>query len=440
MESLTEANAEHEVQLLEAQRLFRSLHHRFVNEKQMTSLDDNEVYLEKWYETCSGIIKSMNWDIHNLSTDTDDTFLNAWHHAECILNEEEYNFSTHHIFKHITGSKPNTLSPKGQACFNTFTTAYNDFCTSENFPAWEGFPESSDRFFKFFLSKAPQPTTPAKMPNPPPPATKQPPSSKSVRFSAPPIATLPPPPASLEDFPALQAPTKAPISYASAASSFILVTRCRRGKPPTPLASTTTSPKLNPAAKPGPKPAKPTKPPLPDALKTTKHTIILDHTNPDSKALYSLNAGELTRGLQKHLEAVKAPLVLLAGTWSTAPFYKNFILTFSGMIPFTDITKYNSIFFGPFGPNCHAAPTAGYQSILISSVRLQRDANGKLASPKMLFDELCRNPVFVGRLPLAAPCWLFNPDKLLESDKQASSITFSFHDPTGEGLELMKRS
>ena len=195
--------------------------------------------------------------------------------------------------------------------------------------------------------------------------------------------------------------------------------------------------------KPGPKPtkpAKPTKPPLPDALKMTKHTIILDHTNPDTKALYSLNAGELTLGLQRHLETVKAPLVLLAGTWSTAPFYKNFILTFSGIIPFTDITKYNSILFGPFGPNCHAAPTAGYQSILISGVRLQRDANGKLASPKMLFDELCRNPVFVGHLPLAAPRWLFNPEKLLTSNKQASSITFSFHNPTGEGLELMKRS
>jgi hypothetical protein len=268
--------------------------------------------------------------------------------------------------------------------------------------------------------------------------------SKSVRFtSAPPIDTLPPPLPSPEDFPALQAPTKAPISYALAASSFIPVTRRRQGKQQAPPAQTTTPPNIpkpNPAAKPGSKPVKPPKPPLPDALKTTKHTIILNHTNPDSKALYSLDASELTRGLQKHLEAVKAPLVLLAGTWSTAPFYKNFILTFSGMIPFTDIMKYNSIFFGPFSPNCHTAPTIGYQSILISGVRLQWDVNGKLASPKMLFDELCRNPVFVGCLPLAAPRWLFNPDKLLTSDKQASSITFSFHDPTGEGLELMKRS
>ena len=228
----------------------------------------------------------------------------------------------------------------------------------------------------------------------------------------------------------------------SAASAFIPVTRHRRGKQSATAteAAPAPAPAPTPTTKAGSKPSKPTKPPLPDALKMMKHTIILDHTHPDTKALYSLNAGELTLGLQRDLEAVKAPLVLLAGSWSTAPFYKNFILTFSGVVPFTDITKYNSILFGPFGPNCRAAPTAGYQSILISGVRLQRNANGKLASPKMLFDKLCRNPVFVGRLPLAAPCWLFNPEKLLTSDKQSSSITFSFHDPTGEGLELMKRS
>ena len=135
-----------------------------------------------------------------------------------------------------------------------------------------------------------------------------------------------------------------------------------------------------------------------------------------------------------------SPLVLLAGAWSTAPFYKNFILTFSGIVNYTDITKFDSILFGPFSENCHTASTAGYQSILISDVCLQRDTTGKLASPKMLFDELCCNPVFVGCLPLAAPHWLFNPDKLLTSGKLASSITFAFHDPTGEGLKLMKHS
>ena len=153
-----------------------------------------------------------------------------------------------------------------------------------------------------------------------------------------------------------------------------------------------------------------------------------------------MDAGEITRGLQHHLGTIKAPLILLAGAWSTAPFYKNFILTFSGIVNFSDIIKYDSVLFGPFGPNCCTAPMASYQSILISGIYLQCNATGKLASPKMLFDELCCNLVFIGQLPLAAPHWLFNPNKLLASDKQASSITFSFHDPTGEGLELMKSS
>ena len=441
MENLAEANAAREADRLAAQRAFRTLHHHFVAEKKMTEIDnDNDLYLEKWYDVCSALVKSMNWDALAIPHEADDTILNAWRCAECSLNEEEYQFSTHAIFERITGTKPDLSTTDGRARFNTFTSAYNEFCAMRNFSASEGFPDSSDDFFTYFLANFSKPTaltTPA-------PNTTTPSKPKSVRFtSAPPIATLPPVPSSSpEEFPTLQASNKAPISYASAASSFTPVTRRRRGKSPSTTAQPTPAPSKtpNPAPKSGPKPTKPTKPPLPDALKTTKHTIILDHTLPDTKALYSMNAGEVTLGLQRHLEAVKAPLVLLAGSWSTAPFYKNFILTFSVIVPFTDITKYNSILFGPFGLNCRAAPTAGYQSILISGVRLQRDVTGKLASPKMLFDELCRNPVFVGRLPLAAPRWLFNPEKLLTSNKQSSSITFSFHDPMGEGLELMRRS
>ena len=100
-------------------------------------------------------------------------------------------------------------------------TAYNEFCATQNYPAWEGFPESADSFFEYFLSKQPNPQTSTMI------AATQAPTTKSVRFtSAPPIATLPAQPSSSpDDFPALQAPQKAPISYASATSSFIPVTR-----------------------------------------------------------------------------------------------------------------------------------------------------------------------------------------------------------------------
>ena len=230
MEMLAEENAAREVERLQHERAFRALHHRFVAEKRVTPIDnDNDVYLEKWYQVCSDLIKSMGWDALNIPTDSDETILNAWRRAELRLNEEEYNYSTHAIFERITGTKPNMSSPEGRTQFNTFTTAYNDFCATENFPAWEGFPESSDRFFKFYLSHSlaqPAPTQPA--PECSTPTTKP----KSVRFtSAPPIETLPAPlTSSPEDFPVLQAPQKTPISYASAASSFIPVTRRRRGK------------------------------------------------------------------------------------------------------------------------------------------------------------------------------------------------------------------
>ena len=134
MNTLTDQNAAREADRLLAERHFCNLHARFVSEKRMTSIEDNNIYLEKWYEVCTSIIKSMNWDILNLSPEMDDTFLNVWRRAELILNEEEYNFSTWAIFERITGTKPNTSSLEGRAQFNTFTTTYNAFCVAENFP------------------------------------------------------------------------------------------------------------------------------------------------------------------------------------------------------------------------------------------------------------------------------------------------------------------
>ena len=266
----------------------------------MQPLEDNKVYLEKWYDVCTDLCKSMSWNPQDLPAAADDTFINSWRRAEIVLNKDEYNFSTHTIFERVTGTKPDTSSADGRTHFNTFSTAYNAFCADNNFPAHEGFPESQDGFFKYVLARSPQ--VPAPPPGPkagiPAPAT-----SKLVHFtSAPPIATLPPISPSPEDFPVLRAPSKEPISYASATASFIPVTRRHSGKI-TAAPATTTSP-TNPSkptpkssgpppAAAGPKSLRPTKPPLLDALKTTKHTIILNHTHPDTKALYALDAGEL---------------------------------------------------------------------------------------------------------------------------------------------------
>ena len=136
--------------------------------------------------------------------------------------------------------------------------------------------------------------------------TKPAETSKVVCFtSAPLIETLLTSPSSSSDeFPKLVAPTKALISYASATSVFIPVTHHHRRKQTTDKSTMTNTPSMMTMMKTttlmmsGPKSLQKPKPPLPDALKTTKHTIILDHTSPDAKAQYVMDAGDLTRGLQ----------------------------------------------------------------------------------------------------------------------------------------------
>ena len=357
MDALMAENTAREAEMLSHQRFYQSILHRFVSVGRMSDLHD-DAYVDQWYEVCSRIFKAMSWTHEGeMSADMDDTIYNAWRRAEVNLYEEGWNIATSFVFERLTGSKPNTSTPAGRTAFNNFSTTYNKFCAEYNFNPTEGFDQPHDNFFKLYAK-----TTPSPKANETHPAAQ---TTKTVRFSsAPPIETLPQPPSSSpEDFPALQAPSKAPISYASATSAFIPVTRCRRGKPNTPSPTSTSSAPTKPNTMKTPtpnkpsKPVRPAKPPLPDALKMIKHTIILDHTHPDTNRKYSMDAGELTRGLQRHLEAVKAPLVLLTGAWSTAPFYKNFILTFSGVVNYTDITKYNSVLFGPFGDNCRAAPT-----------------------------------------------------------------------------------
>ena len=216
MEALADANAAHEAELLAAQRSYHCLNAQLTAEQRMLPLDDNEVYLEEWYKVCSNLVKSMHWDLNNCTKEMDDTLVNAWRRAEVKLNEDKFNYSMNAIYECITGTKADTSNPEGRSRFNTFTTAYNSFCTTHNFPAHEGFPKSDDKYFKHYLANSPKTTMPAPAPNPP----------KAVHFtSTPPIESLAPPSSSPEEFPTLQALNKAPISYASATSAFILVTR-----------------------------------------------------------------------------------------------------------------------------------------------------------------------------------------------------------------------
>jgi hypothetical protein len=89
MDTLAEANAIKETQRLNDKCFFHTLHSRLVSENHMNPLDDNNVYLEKWYEVCTSIFKSMGWNLLDMSPEMDDTIINAWCRAEETLNEEE---------------------------------------------------------------------------------------------------------------------------------------------------------------------------------------------------------------------------------------------------------------------------------------------------------------------------------------------------------------
>jgi hypothetical protein len=293
------------------------------------------------------------------------------------------------------------------------------------------------------------------LPAPPPAA----PVAK-VRFSEPPIATLnnattpsksvsPPAPADLtqDDFPAL--------AGKPFGDSWTTVTKRSKKKkgapspvPPAPPAPThapapsAAAPSFAKAAAsaptPGPK-ALLVKPKVPDALRTTRYSIILNHSRPDIREMLGIDANRLFRTIRSDLEKVNAPLTLLAGHWSSAVINKNFILTFAGLQKRDDIAKYDSILFRPFGPDCRGAPTAGYRSVLLGGVPLIRDSEGRLPSPQELDQEIGRNAVFKGVLSLAPPRWLYNPNNI-DPSRRVSSVIIAFYDPDRKIFDIITKS
>lgn len=130
MNTLADDNTTKEAKHLDNERFYQTILTHMITKHRMKDLED--VYLEKWYEVCSGIFKAMGWSHSDLSSDMDETILNAWHHVETVLNEEEWGYLTSFIFKQITGKKPNITTTKGRMAFNDFTTAYNKFCAEQN--------------------------------------------------------------------------------------------------------------------------------------------------------------------------------------------------------------------------------------------------------------------------------------------------------------------
>jgi hypothetical protein len=334
----------------------------------------------------------------------------------------------------------------------TFSAHIDRFCS--HYRKSRPLRDSDFVFIKEFITRSPPlPANPASIPN-----TKGP---GRVCFSEPPIATInaqvssPAPPlmpAPLvprpEDFPAL---TGKPFG-----DTWTMVMKRQKKKkaanPPTSsnpvpapastapssFAAAVTAKPTSPPAKPGPK-ARLVRPQVLDALQTTRYSIILNHLRPDIREMLGIDANRIFRNIRADLERVNAPLTLLAGHWSSTMINKNFILTFAGIHKRDDIAKYDSIFFKPFGPDCHGAPTAGYHLVLLCGVPLVQDSLGGLPSPHELDQEIGRNTAFKGVLSLAPPRWLYNPDNI-SLDRKTSSVIIAFHDPDRKVFDLITKS
>jgi hypothetical protein len=167
MDDLAAKNAAQEVQCLKHECFYATLMIRYIAKKRFKNITD-DAYIDKWNEVCRNIFKSMGWPhMGPLSSDMDNTIVNAWRQAEDNLDLESWNMSTSFIFERIMGKKPNTLTPEGHKAFNDFTTKYNSFCAEQNFNAADGFPKSQDGFFKFYLANKLMPTAPETQAQPP---------------------------------------------------------------------------------------------------------------------------------------------------------------------------------------------------------------------------------------------------------------------------------
>jgi hypothetical protein len=358
------------------------------------------------------------------------------------------------LFDDLFGSQ----APRSKDDMTTFSTSIDRFCS--HYKKQRPLADSDYVFIKEFLTR-PQ------IPEDSLVATSIP-TKNRVRFSEPPITTLNPPPAddsSLpgpDDFPALagkpfgdtwttvtkrgkkKKPAPAQTTQTqtgptstnppSGTTSFAVAAAV---KPPT---STPSSPTTSTTSRPTPKSKpQPIKPRTPDALRTTRYSVILNHSCPDICELLAIDASRIFRNIRADLEKINAPLTLLAGHWSSAVINKNFILTFAGVQKRDDIAKYDSVLFRPFGPGCRGAPTAGYRTVLLSGVPLLRDALGNLPPSIELDKEVGHNAAFKGVLSLAPPRWLYNPARI-DPGQRTSSVIIAFYDPEGKTFDTITKT
>jgi hypothetical protein len=89
------------------------------------------------------------------------------------------------------------------------------------------------------------------------------------------------------------------------------------------------------------------------------------------------------------LRATKSQLTLLSGQWST---FSNFVLTFVGSIPFTDILKEAQALTQPF-PGATLVPSAGLSKVTFNGVSTRDLDMNEFFTEQQLLSEVIYNPI-----------------------------------------------
>ena len=274
------------------------------------------------------------------------------------------------------------------------------------------------------------------------------PASSSPPQSSPPQASLPPRANSELSRLQVEAMTKAQIVSLLHSRYQVTATMTRASKAsvvntflshqsranPVILVSPTPSPQQTPAAATR---APPRARPANQAARLNTEFTVLAHPAEVATRAKKLDLAELVRTICTAINQAHgggtAQVTLLSGHWSSR-LNHNFVLTFAGKLTNDMVYRYRSILTAPFGTGARLIPQDSFTKVVIHSVPVERDSEGKPASTTSLIDELKRNPVCEGLTFINPPRW-FSP--MIPSDKRHSSITVAFIDTDGSRLQQL---
>jgi hypothetical protein len=141
----------------------------------------------------------------------------------------------------------------------------------------------------------------------------------------------------------------------------------------------------------------------------------------------------VTQQIRASLRASKSPLILLSGCWSTA---SKFVLTFAGLITFSDILKETEMLTQPF-PGATLVPSTGLSKVSFNRVPTRDPDANKCFTAQQLLSKVKWNPLCTDLQFMLQPCWMQPTQPEMGP---FSSISFAFLDPDSSIMQAMSRS